>query len=110
MVVAKPKPGSDSAMPLLKALFRCFGIDMLVLTIPRLLSTAFRYTQPILINRTIQYVTRRATESDETRDDVTGTQIIFAAVIIYSGTTVSNTSKMCCASADNTFIDFQLHL
>lgn len=87
---AKPKPGSDSAMPLLKALFRCFGIDMLVLTIPRLLSTAFRYTQPILINRTIQYVTRQATESDGIRDDVTGTQIIFAAAIIYSGTTIFN--------------------
>ncbi|KAK6200636.1 hypothetical protein LQW54_009679 [Pestalotiopsis sp. IQ-011] len=87
---AKPKPGSDSAMPLLKALFRCFGIDMLVLTIPRLLSTAFRYTQPILINRTIQYVTRQAIESDGIRDDVTGTQIIFAAAIIYSGTTIFN--------------------
>lgn len=62
---------------------------MLGVAIPRLLSVVFRFAQPVLINVTIRYVTQPATQSEGT-EDVTGTQIIFAAIIIYSGTIVSS--------------------
>ena len=47
---------------------------------------AFRYSQPILINKTIKYVTEPVTKHEER--DITGYQLIFATLVIYVGSGV----------------------
>lgn len=53
---------------------------------------AFRYSQPILINRTIEYVTESITEVND-RDD-TGYYLILATFVIYVGSGVSQSSLL----------------
>ena len=48
---------------------------------------AFRYSQPILINSTITYVTEPTTEIEER--NITGYHLILAALVIYAGSGVS---------------------
>jgi ATP-binding cassette, subfamily C (CFTR/MRP), member 1 len=63
---------------------------MFLLAIPKLISAAFRFSQPVLINRTIAYVTEPVTEFGDGLQSLNGTQLIFAAIIVYSGTTVGD--------------------
>jgi ATP-binding cassette subfamily C (CFTR/MRP) protein 1 len=67
-------------------LFGFFKGSLLLNAIPRLMVIIFRYSQPILINNTIRYVTEPATEIDEW--NVTGYQLILAALVIYVGSAV----------------------
>ncbi|KAH8658409.1 hypothetical protein BX600DRAFT_469082 [Xylariales sp. PMI_506] len=67
------------------AWFRCFSGSLLAAAIPRMFLVVFLYAQPILINRTIQYVTQPATED---ADDKTGKHLIIAAIVIYSATAI----------------------
>lgn len=93
MVIAKPEAGSESARALLIAWLRCFGSNMLILAIPRLLMTACRFAQPVLINRTIVYVSGSATEFEENHQSVGGAELIFAAFVIYVGFAVRPTVR-----------------
>lgn len=54
---------------------------------------AFRYSQPILINSTIRYVTEPVTEIEER--DVTGYHLILAAFLIYVGSGASCSLLYC---------------
>jgi ATP-binding cassette subfamily C (CFTR/MRP) protein 1 len=78
---------SEGGGTLLWVLFRFFKGSLLLNAIPRLILIAFRYSQPILINSTIRYVTGPVTEIEE--QDVTGYNLILAAFVIYVGTAVS---------------------
>lgn len=88
--IAKPKPKEDSegGGALLWALFRFLKVSLILNAIPRLMVIAFRYSQPILINSTIKYVTGPVTENKE--QDVTGYRLIFTAFVIYVGSGVSS--------------------
>lgn len=90
---AKPEyqPGqTESARALILALFRCFGSRMAVLAIPRLGFITLRYLQPLLISRTIKYVSQPATEAIDQQNGLDGAQLIFAAFVINAGCAVSN--------------------
>lgn len=91
------KEGSEGGGALLWALFRFFKASLLLNAIPRLMVIAFRYSQPILINRTIRYVTVPATEIEER--GATGFHLIVAAFVIYVGSGVS-CSLIHCSSLD----------
>ncbi|KAE9374390.1 putative multidrug resistance protein [Stipitochalara longipes BDJ] len=83
----EPEEESEGAGVVLWALFRFFGSSLLLNAIPRLMVIAFRYSQPILINSTIRYVSEPVTEGEKW--EATGYQLIFAAFIIYVGSGVS---------------------
>lgn len=83
--LAKPEPkeGSEGSGLLLWALFKFFRKSLLLNAIPRLMVIAFRYSQPILINSMIRYISEPVTESEEW--NLYGYQLILAAFIIYVG-------------------------
>ena len=84
---SKLKDGSGGAGLVLWALFRIFRKSLLLNAIPRLMGIVFRYSQPILINSTIRYISDPVTENDEAK--ASGFQLILAAFIIYVGSGVS---------------------
>jgi ATP-binding cassette subfamily C (CFTR/MRP) protein 1 len=85
------KPESEESIEggssLLWALFGFFKGSLILNAIPRLGLIAFRYSQPIIINKTIRYVTKPTTEMEER--DITGYHLIIATFIIYIGSGVS---------------------
>ncbi|KAH8194638.1 hypothetical protein TruAng_011196 [Truncatella angustata] len=70
--------GSEGGGVLLWALFRFFRRALVLNAIPRLLVIAFRYSQPIFINRTIRYVTQSTREIEEV--NATGYYLVLAAI------------------------------
>jgi ATP-binding cassette, subfamily C (CFTR/MRP), member 1 len=89
MALARPeaRKGSVGGGALLWALFKFFKGSLFLNAIPRFLVIAFRYSQPILINSTIRYVTEPTTEIEE--KDIAGYHLILAALVIYVGSGVS---------------------
>ena len=110
MNLAKPEPkeGSEGGGALLWALFGFFKGSLLLNAIPRLILIAFRYSQPILINSTIRYVTEPVTEIEE--PDVTGYHLILAAFIIYVGSAVSCSLSYCSSLNTDDATGILLHL
>lgn len=73
-------------MSLLLALGRCIWWPFLSVIPPRLLLTLFRYGQPVLIDRTIEYISEA---SEMTESSKNGNELVIAATIIYVGMAVS---------------------
>ncbi|KAK9772774.1 putative ABC transporter [Seiridium cardinale] len=84
---SKPDSGSkaNSAKALLAAWLKCFGRSMLVLVVPRCLLAVIRFAQPVLISRTIAYVSEPATEFGANPSGLSGSQLILAALLVYTG-------------------------
>ncbi|KAK6065312.1 hypothetical protein SCUP515_11294 [Seiridium cupressi] len=84
---AKPDSGgkANSAKALLTAWLRCFGPNMLVLVVPRCLLAVIRFAQPVLISRTIAYVSEPVTEFGANPSGLSGTQLILVALLVYAG-------------------------
>ncbi|TVY68841.1 ABC transporter FUM19 [Lachnellula suecica] len=77
------KPETQTALPL--ALLKCVKIPFITAIIPRLFLILFRYSQPVLIKNSIQFVT--SSPSDEGNN--TGYWLVVSAVVIYSGLAIS---------------------
>jgi hypothetical protein len=107
-VKSESKEASEGGGTLLWALFRFFKGSLLLNAIPRLILITFRYSQPILINSTIRYVTGPVTEIEE--QDVTGYNLIFAAFVIYVGSAVSCFFVYCSSLDTDGAIGILLHL
>ncbi|KAI1466683.1 P-loop containing nucleoside triphosphate hydrolase protein [Daldinia caldariorum] len=74
-------------MTLPKILFATLKRPFLLAIPPRLFLTVFRYSQPIIIRRSIQFVT-----SDEPLNQIwTAQSLVMAAVIVYVGLAISTT-------------------
>ena len=84
----EPRDGSESKLALLWALFGLFKGSLLFNAIPRLMLITFRFSQPVLIINTVEYVMKPVTEAE--KHDNTGYHLIFATFIIYVGYGVSN--------------------
>ncbi|KAH8812816.1 putative multidrug resistance protein [Xylogone sp. PMI_703] len=79
----EPKEGSSDGGALLWAMFLFLKGSLFINTIPRLIMIVFRYSQPILINNTIRYVTEPMNETEGRND--TGYHLVLAAFVIYVG-------------------------
>ncbi|RDW87858.1 hypothetical protein BP5796_03552 [Coleophoma crateriformis] len=82
----KPREQTEGGGALLWALFRFFKGSLLLNAIPRMVVIVFRYLQPILIIKTIGYVSEPVTEIENR--DVTGFQLVLATLLIYVGSGV----------------------
>ncbi|ETS86194.1 hypothetical protein PFICI_00022 [Pestalotiopsis fici W106-1] len=80
----RDKPETPRTLPM--ALLRCLRSPFLAAIPPRLLLVIFRYSQPILIHRSIQY----ATAGPEASEISNGYWLVVCAVVIYVGIAVSN--------------------
>ncbi|KAH8684429.1 putative ABC transporter [Tricladium varicosporioides] len=79
----RTKPETRRALPL--ALIKCLGQQFLAAIMPRIFLIAFRYSQPILIKRSIRFVIMFPTD---TRSNY-GYWLIVSAVTVYIGLAVS---------------------
>jgi ATP-binding cassette, subfamily C (CFTR/MRP), member 1 len=79
------RPGSkENKFALLFAAFEAYMVDFLAGVIPRLLFTGFRFAQPFLINRVVDFVGEPWTDSSS---DVIG-GLVGATIIVYVGIAV----------------------
>jgi ATP-binding cassette, subfamily C (CFTR/MRP), member 1 len=65
-----------------------FRRNLIEAVLPRLLLAIFRFSQPVLINQAIRYVTQKTLDHEASNR---GAWIIFAAVVIYVGRAVRAT-------------------
>ncbi|KAK6073198.1 ATP-binding cassette containing protein [Seiridium cupressi] len=93
---AKPDSGgkANSAKALLTAWLRCFGPSMLVLVDPRCLLAVIRFAQPVLISRTIAYVSEPVTEFGANPSGLSGTQLILVALLLLSSIGAQGMSRV----------------
>lgn len=75
----------ESLMTLPRVLLRTLLKPFLSAVLPRLFLTAFKYSQPVLIKEAIRFLTTARVEEDS-RD---GSNLIIAAVVVYTGLAVS---------------------
>jgi hypothetical protein len=78
------KPETRSALPL--ALLKCIKEPFLAAIIPRLFLIVFRYSQPILIKRSIRFVIEYRTSAVSDYGD----WLIISAVVVYLGLAVGS--------------------
>jgi len=88
--LAKPaqKGNTEGAKILLWALFQLLKGSLLINAVPRITLIIFRFSQPILINKAVKYLTEPAMETKE--QDTTGYYLILATLVIYIGSGVSS--------------------
>ena len=77
----------ESRYTLVWVIFRCFLGPFLATLLPRMIFGIVRYTQPLLISRAINYVSRPQTEIE---DPNTGYELILAAIFIYVTLALTN--------------------
>lgn len=83
------KPETKMSLPI--ALFRCVKMPFFTTVIARCFLIFFRYSQPVLINRSIQYVVAYPTDPRESHCY----WLVVSAVSIYVGLAVRYISLVC---------------
>ncbi|KAF4624351.1 hypothetical protein G7Y89_g13820 [Cudoniella acicularis] len=85
----KTRPKSHGKRILLLTIMRCLRWPLLAVVFPRLSLIALKFSGPLLISRTIKYVSEPVTMLGE---DNTGQILIIAAIFIYTGIAICTTS------------------
>lgn len=80
----------ENRMTLPKALVRCLAAPFISAILPRLFLTVFRYSQPLLIRQTIQFVGQPRTNE---QISIRGYWIVMIAITIYLGMAVSSSRR-----------------
>lgn len=75
----------------MKVQFRCLWRENLNVVIPRLLFSAFRYSQPFIISRAITYVSSDLSPFEDRNEAF---RLILLTFVIYTGMAVSYMSKV----------------
>src|SRR5882757_1436176 len=89
LILTKAKPEGSTTLPYV--LLDCFKRPVSAAILPRLFLITFRYSQPVLINISVRYISNAPKEKESTDN---GRWLIVGALVVYVGLAVSTVSHI----------------
>ncbi|KAK0641279.1 ABC transporter type 1, transmembrane domain-containing protein [Cercophora newfieldiana] len=83
----RAKPETKYSLPF--ALFKCLKQPFLGAIVPRLFVTLFRYSQPVLIKRSIRHVTAATARDNNNNNDNAAYWLVLSGIVVYAGLAIS---------------------